>query len=125
MVKKLGFIYATRKDVLTEFWNDLYEQCTTGTNLKLPCLRHDFEARNWEAVAIILVMGWILQKVLHIISLASSLLKSCLYGMTSDHLWEEFLQFIPHTERKCISDPLVNLENVDQKELLEILSIHS
>lgn len=39
------------KDMLTEFWGDFYEQCTMGSILKIPCLRHDFEAQDWKAVA--------------------------------------------------------------------------
>lgn len=27
------------RDMLSEFWEDFYEQCTTGTDLKIPCLR--------------------------------------------------------------------------------------
>ena len=36
------------RDMLTEFWDDFYEQCTTGTNLKVPCLRHDMEVADWK-----------------------------------------------------------------------------
>ena len=38
------------RDLLTEFWDDFYERCTTGTNLKIPCLRHDMEAADLKAV---------------------------------------------------------------------------
>ena len=30
------------RDVLSEFWNDFYEQCTMGNGFKVPYLRHDF-----------------------------------------------------------------------------------
>ena len=30
------------RDVLSEFWNDFYEQCTMGNDFKVPYLRHDF-----------------------------------------------------------------------------------
>jgi hypothetical protein len=50
------------RDLFTEFWDNFYEQCTTGTNLKVPCLRHDMEAADWKAVGRIIALGWILQK---------------------------------------------------------------
>jgi hypothetical protein len=82
------------RDILTEFWDDFYEQCTTGTNLKAPCLRHDMETADWKAVGRVIVLGWIPQKVLPI-RLAPNFVNSSLYGMPNDSLREKFLQFIP------------------------------
>lgn len=36
------------RDVLSEFWNDFYEQRTMGTNFKVPIIRHDFGKMHWE-----------------------------------------------------------------------------
>nr|XP_020497099.1 uncharacterized protein LOC109989612 [Labrus bergylta] len=38
------------RDVLSEFWNDFYEQCTLGNVFKVPYLRHDFREQEWESV---------------------------------------------------------------------------
>ncbi|XP_033734086.1 uncharacterized protein LOC117323154 [Pecten maximus] len=111
------------RDLLTEFWDDFYEQCTTGTSLKVPCLRHDMEAEDWKAVARIIALGWILQKVLPI-RLAPTFLTSSLFGMSSGKLREEFLQFIPQSESKVLSNALENKEKMEMDELLEILSNH-
>lgn len=113
------------KDMLTEFWGDFYEQCTMGSILKIPCLRHDFEAQDWKAVAKILAMGWILQKNLPI-RLAPSFLNSCLFGMTlsTDILREEFLQFVTPGDGKILTDALKDIDRVDKDDLLEVLSIH-
>ena len=82
------------RDLLTEFWDDFYERCTTGTNLKIPCLRHDMEAADWKAVGKIIALGWMVQKILPI-RLAPNFLKSVLYGIAGERSREEFLQFIP------------------------------
>ena len=52
------------RDVLSEFWEDFYEQCTTGHKAKVPCLRHDFDQEDWTSVAHGIAMDWILQDIL-------------------------------------------------------------
>lgn len=110
------------RDMLSEFWEDFYEQCTTGTDLKIPCLRHDMEADDWRAVGKIIALGWILHKILPI-RLAPNFLKSSLFGFGSDKLGE-FLQFIPKSESGILSNAIGDMEKADMDELLEILSTH-
>jgi hypothetical protein len=111
------------RDLLTEFWDNFYEQCTNGTNLKVPCLRHDMEAADWKAVGRIIALGWILQKILPI-QIAPNFLKSSLYGIAGENIREEFLQFIPQSESRLLSKALENMVEVDMDDLLEILSNH-
>lgn len=106
------------RDMLSEFWEDFYEQCTTGTDLSIPCLRHDMEVDDWRAVGKIIALGCILQKLLPF------RLKSSLFGIGSDKLREEFLQFIPKSESGILSNAIGDMEKADMYELLEILSIH-
>ncbi|KAK3084031.1 hypothetical protein FSP39_007063 [Pinctada imbricata] len=111
------------RDMLTEFWADFYEQCTTGQTIRVPCLRHDFQQNDWKAVARILAMGWIMQRMLPI-RLAPSFLKSSLFGSASESVREEFLLFIPPGEQKILKDAIEKFDSVDQDELIEVLSIH-
>lgn len=111
------------RDMLSEFWEDFYEQCTTGTDLSIPCLRHDMEVDDWRAVGKIIALGCILQKLLPF-RLAPNFLKSFLFGIGSDKLREEFLQFIPKSESGILSNAIGDMEKADMYELLEILSIH-
>ncbi|RZC35957.1 uncharacterized protein BDFB_007273 [Asbolus verrucosus] len=46
------------RDTLTEFWGNMYEKCTVGTNTRVPVLRHDFGYDKWVAIAKILLKGW-------------------------------------------------------------------
>lgn len=111
------------RDMLSEFWENFYEQCTTGTDLNIPCLRHDMEIDDWRAVGKIIALGWILKKILPI-RLAPNFLKSSLFGIGSDKLREEFLQFIPKSESGILSNAIGDMEKADMYELLEILSTH-
>ncbi|KAK3103805.1 hypothetical protein FSP39_022027 [Pinctada imbricata] len=111
------------RDLLTEFWDDFYEKCTTGTNLRVPCLRHDMEAADWRAVGRIIALGWITQKIIPI-RLSKNFLSSSLYGLASSNLRDEFLEYIPLSESKILSQALENMEEIDRDDLMEILSNH-
>lgn len=50
--------------------------------------------------------------------------KSSLFGIGSDKLREEFLQFIPKSESGILSNAIGDMEKADMYELLEILSTH-
>ena len=52
------------RDILTEFWQEFYECCTLGYEIKVPILRHDFEKEDWASIACVLAFGWILEKML-------------------------------------------------------------
>ncbi|KAF6730950.1 hypothetical protein FQA47_004056, partial [Oryzias melastigma] len=43
------------RDSLTEFWNDFYDCCTLGVQVKVPFIRHDFQMEEWQAVARVFV----------------------------------------------------------------------
>ena len=45
-------------DCITEFWEGFYDQCTVGTLEKVPCLRHDYREKEWQAVGRVLLYGW-------------------------------------------------------------------
>lgn len=111
------------RDMLSEFWEDFNEQCTTGTDLKILCLRRDMEADDWRAVWKIIALGWILKKILPI-RLAPNFLKSSLFGFGGDKLREKFLQFISKSESGILSNAIGDMEKADMDELLEILSTH-
>lgn len=36
------------RDVLSQFWDDFYEQCTMGNDFKMPYLRQDFGKAEWH-----------------------------------------------------------------------------
>lgn len=38
------------RDVISEFWKLLFLAATVGAAEKIPCIRHDFQKNEWEAV---------------------------------------------------------------------------
>ena len=40
---------------LMSFWQDCFTALTTGSNEKTPCIRHDLQKPEWEAIARVLV----------------------------------------------------------------------
>ena len=44
-------------DALSAFWNSFYYSCTNGEDERVPAIRHDFQAAEWEAIARIIVKG--------------------------------------------------------------------
>jgi len=35
----------------------MYETCTVDTNVKIPCIRHNFKEEEWKSMAKILYVG--------------------------------------------------------------------
>ena len=117
------------RDVLSELWNSFYDSCTLGSDIKVPCLRHDFEAADWKAIAHVLAMGWILQRMIPI-RLAPRFLRCCLYGkqlnqeIPHTELITEFLQYVPNIERGILQSATTDFQNTEQDELIDVLSNH-
>ena len=76
--------------MLIEFWDSFYDQCTTGDFLKVPYLSHNFEAKDWKSIAMVLAMGWIQQRILPI-HLVPSFFNASLHGISADILRVVFL----------------------------------
>ena len=116
------------RDVITEFWQDFYECCTLGSELKVPTLRHDFEKEDWSAVARMLTFGWTVEKMLPD-QLAPSFLNACFNGVNSetyenDVILQEYCQFLSSTEKDLITKALNSFEEVDFDDLLDFFSNH-
>lgn len=86
------------RDTLSEFWNEFYEKCTTGTNIKIPCLREDFGVKEWEAMGRIMASGYKIHTYFPIY-LAPTFLKNCINRtVDNDELIDNFLKYVPEYE---------------------------
>ena len=73
------------RDVLCEFWNSFFEECTLGSSFKVPCLRHDFGELEWQSVGKIIVFGW--GNVGYFpIQLSIAFLEQCLFNTVKSNL---------------------------------------
>lgn len=112
------------RDTLSEFWNEFYEKCTTGTNIKIPCLREDFGVKEWEAVGRIMASGYRIHTYFPIY-LAPTFLKNCINRtVDNDELIDNFLKYISEYESDLLKKALINYAEVEEDEIYEILSIY-
>ena len=44
-----------KRDVIATFWQQLFASASLGDKEKVPCIRHDFQKSEWQAIARILV----------------------------------------------------------------------
>ncbi|XP_048841872.1 uncharacterized protein LOC125714873 [Brienomyrus brachyistius] len=108
------------RDCLSEFWHDFYDQCTMGSSLKLPFLRHDFGQAQWESVGRIIAFGWRKEKYLPV-RLAPVILEQAASGYIKSDLIENFLKFVPEGDQAVFESWRSDFDSVDKDELLEIL----
>ena len=109
------------RDILTEFWQEFYERCTVGADVKVPFIRHDYE----EKVARIFLKGY--KEVEYIpLQLAQPFLDEALYcnSIEGDELLSAFLGYVAKSEQDVLKGALEEFESVNQDELLEILDIY-
>ncbi|XP_054604749.2 uncharacterized protein [Nothobranchius furzeri] len=111
------------RDCLIEFWKDFYEQCTTGNAYKVPFLRHDYGQEQWESVGRIIAFGWTRQKYLPV-GIAPVILEQAAFGHVKSDVVENFLKYMPESERTVFQPWQADFSSVDQEELLEILDNH-
>jgi len=111
------------RDAISEFWSSFYDQCTLGTEVKVPCLRHDFGEGDWTAVGKILRFGWKIHGYFPI-SLARPFMEQCIQGKVLSPLNETFYRYIPPTEADTLKSAMTNFEEVDYEELIDVMTVH-
>lgn len=110
------------RDVLSEFWNDFYEQCIMGNGFKLPYLRHDFGTQEWESVGRIIAFGWQREKYLPV-KLKPVLLEKAVFGFVESDLVECFFKYVSESEQAIFESCRSDFEGVDLEELF--LDMHN
>ncbi|XP_036445584.1 uncharacterized protein LOC118821195 isoform X1 [Colossoma macropomum] len=108
------------RDCLSEFWSEFYNRCTLGSDVKAPFLRHEFQVTEWQAIARVLLKGWIAEKYFPI-HLPLPFLEETLYGTIFSSVSKAFMLYISKHDREVLQHALNNFESVDQDSLLDIL----
>ena len=98
------------RDTLSSFWSQFFNSLTVGTQEKVPAIRHDYQRAEWEAIARILMYGYIKERYFPL-PLSRAFIALCLFGeesMTSDFLLSSFKLYISEDERetlqKCLEE---------------------
>ena len=105
------------RDALSTFWNQFFNSLSVGAQEKFPAIRHDYQRGEWEAIARILVYGYMKEKYIPL-SLSRGFVALCLFreeGMGSDFLLSAFRLYISEDEReafqKCLTDTFLPNDN--------------
>lgn len=109
------------RDTISEFWGTMYETCTIGTTVKIPCIRHDFQEDEWKSMSKIMYVGWIQSKYLPI-KLAIPILEQILFGEIISKLIPSFLQTLCESDKQVLSNTLQDIKSVDENDLIEVFS---
>lgn len=89
------------RDVLSCFWYEFYEQCTLGTTVKVPFIRHDFPAEKCKAIDIIFLKGY--QDCQYFPNkLALPFVEQILFNCVYSDLKTHFLQFVSRQEQEVL-----------------------
>lgn len=114
------------RDALSEYWETFYMKRTAGHQLKVPSLSHTIDGKRWAAAGKILCVGYYYEKYMPT-QLASCFLEYAASGdiIPSDVLLNQFLQYLPESERAIAESCLRDYESVDEEELLDFLSDHN
>lgn len=114
------------RDLLSEFWQLFYENCTLGRTVKVPTLRHDFGEEEWKSVARILVYGfrktgyWPIQ-------ISKTFLSQCLLGHETfqmEELMNDFYNFVSVPDKEIFVKACSNFSEIDMDDLIEALDSH-
>ncbi|CAG9763607.1 unnamed protein product [Ceutorhynchus assimilis] len=110
------------RDAIAEFWETFYAKCSTGTDLKIPYLRHDFQKGEWQTIGKILIKG--LEALEYFpVKLAPVFMKQCFRKTVQDEEYiRDFLKYVCHSDALLLKTAIDNFEDVDFEELLEFCS---
>ena len=112
------------REVLTSFWQLVYHSLTVGTQEKVPCIRHELQKTQWEAIARVIVYG-VKRFNYFPIFLSRAVIASVLFGegsIPSSFLLESFLLYVSQEERETILIALGDKFDPNDGDLLDFLS---
>lgn len=109
------------RDTLSEFWTTMYEICTVGTDIKVPCINHNFKEEQWRAIAKVFYMGWINTQYLPI-KLALPIVEQILFGHVPPNMIPPFLLTLGVQDRHVISRALMDFTSVEKDDLITTLN---
>lgn len=93
------------KEVLTSFWQLVYNSLTVGTQEKVPCIRHELQKTQWEAIAQIIVYAGVKRYNYFPIFLSRAVVASVFLGeenISNSFLLESFLLHVSVAERETV-----------------------
>ncbi|XP_028409486.1 uncharacterized protein LOC114532099 [Dendronephthya gigantea] len=112
------------RDAFSLFWNDVYNSYMLGEDERVPIIRHDVSREKWQAIARILLKGYMQERYFPI-KISKVFLCSCLFGedtVTEDMYLDSFMKYVSKTEAHLIERVLSNSLSTDHEEVVDFLS---
>lgn len=112
------------RDALSSFWNHFFTSLAVGAQEKIPTIRHDYQKSEWEAIARILVYGYV-RDGYYPLSLSVGFMSFCMFGddgISNEFLLSSFCQCLAEDEKE-IFDRCFSEDNAPgEEDVLEFLS---
>lgn len=113
-----------QRDILATFWPGIFSSLTLRDVEKVPCIRHDHQKTEWEAICRVLVYGYRFAGYVPI-CLSSVFLASCIYGeesISKEVLLTLFMYYVTAYDREVLTKCLSGDLDCQDDDLLEFLS---
>ena len=108
-----------QRDILATFWQGIFAALTVGDVEKAPCIRHDHQKTEWEAICRVLVYGFCFAGYIPIC------LASCIFGeesISKEDLLTSFMYYVTADDREVLTKCLSGDFDCQDDDLLELLS---
>ena len=122
--EEIGAGNVVLRDVISEFWKLFFLAATVGAAEKIPCIRHDFQKNEWEAVGRLFVYSFVCLGYLPL-QLSPAFITTCLFGdeaLTDDLLLDSFRFYLSSEERATLDECLAGTLSPNDGEILHLLS---
>ncbi len=123
---ELGAGVGVCRDVIAMFWDTFYDALTEGAKVRIPTIRHGYEAKEWDAIGLSLLKGFTQCKYFPI-ALSQVYVKVVLEGeesITNEELLDGLLKFVANDESDAIKDCLSGKLECDSDEITDVLSAY-
>lgn len=122
--EEVGAGFGVLRDVISEFWKLFLLAATVGAAEKIPCIRHDFQKNEWEAVGRLFVYSFVRLGYLPL-QLSPAFITTCLFGdeaLTDDLLLDSFRFYLSSEERNTLDECFAGRLSPNDGEILDLLS---
>ena len=112
------------REILTLFWQSFFTSLAVGAKEKVPSIRHDFQKNDWEAVARVLIYGYISTKYFPL-NLSVAFVALCILGeekLSNDLLLDSFKLYVSADEKEVIDACMDGHFDINNEDTLDFLS---
>jgi len=115
------------REALSIFWREFFNSLAVGAAEKVPSIRHDYQKKEWQSVAHVLVFGFIQEKYFPI-QLSRAFIASCLFGeemIPTKWLMDSFYDYISRDECETLKNSVSGeCDPCTDEDVFEVLSCY-